>query len=130
MKKLTTLFTVVLMMVQFAVIAQDDQNGPKIKFDEEKHDFGNVEQGKKVSHTFTFKNTGNEPLVLSNVLSTCGCTVTEWPKDPIPAGKSGKIDVTFNTTGRMGKQNKVVTIISNAVNPQTRIMVTANVTAS
>lgn len=124
---------IILVAVSFSFqgFAQDEEeNGPKIKFEEQQHDFGDVQQGKKLSHKFSFKNTGNEPLILNNVLTTCGCTVTEWPKDPVQPGKSAEIEVKFNTAGRMGKQNKVITIISNAVSPQTRIKIVANVTES
>lgn len=121
---------IVLFALGFTIqgFAQEDKNGPKIKFEEQQHNFGDVNQGEKLSHKFSFKNTGTEPLILNNVLTTCGCTVTEWPKEPIQPGKSGDIEVKFNTAGRMGKQNKVVTIISNAVTPQTRIKIMANIT--
>lgn len=121
---------ILLVAVSFSIqgFAQEDENGPQIKFEEQQFDFGDVKQGEKLSHKFTFKNNGNEPLILNNVLTTCGCTVTEWPKDPIQPGKSGEIEVKFNTAGRMGKQNKVVTVISNAVSPQTRIKIVANIT--
>jgi hypothetical protein len=123
---------ILLVAVSFSIqgFAQEDENGPQIKFEEQQFDFGDVKQGEKLSHKFTFKNNGNEPLILNNVLTTCGCTVTEWPKDPIQPGKSGEIEVKFNTAGRMGKQNKVVTVISNAVSPQTRIKIVANITES
>jgi len=132
MKNYMKIFIVsVLVIFSIQGIAQDqEKNGPKIKFDKEQHEFGDVKQGEKVSHSFTFKNTGNEPLVLNNVLATCGCTVTEWPKDPVQPGKSAEIEVKFNTAGRLGKQNKVITIISNAISPQTRIKIMANITES
>ena len=125
---------IIILLISVSVsiqsFAQEDKNGPKIKFEEQQFDFGDVKQGEKLSHKFAFKNNGNEPLILNNVLTTCGCTVTEWPKDPIQPGKSGEIEVKFNTAGRMGKQNKVVTVISNAVSPQTRIKIVANITES
>lgn len=126
MKKLS-LFIVMTLLLSGVVFAQEKEDGPEISFETEKHDFGDVSQGEKVSHEFKFKNSGNKPLVLSNVLTTCGCTATDWPKDPIAPGKSGTIEVKFNTTNRSGKQNKVVTIISNAKTPQTRIKIIANV---
>jgi uncharacterized protein (DUF58 family) len=128
--KLKYILIIALALFVVTANAQDDTNGPKIKFENQSHDFNDVTQGEKVSHKFTFKNTGNQPLILNNVLTTCGCTVTDWPKDPIPPGKTGEIEVKFNTAGRMGKQNKVITIISNATTPQTRIKITANVVES
>jgi len=127
-KILIVFFSIGMTLQGFA--QEEEKNGPKIKFEEESHSFGDVKQGEKVSHKFTFKNTGNQPLVLSNVLSSCGCTVTEWPKEPIQPGKSSEIEVKFNSTNRMGKENKVITIFSNAITPQTRIKITATVVES
>ncbi|MGK7395089.1 MAG: DUF1573 domain-containing protein [Candidatus Cyclobacteriaceae bacterium M3_2C_046] len=118
---------IMLMITGYSFGQNENTNGPVIKFSKDMHDFGDINSGEKVSYTFEFKNTGNQPLVLSNVLTTCGCTVTEWPKDPVAPGKSGQIEVKFNSTGRTGKQNKVITIISNATKPQERVKITANV---
>lgn len=101
--------------------------GSRITFEEESHDFGDISQGDKLEYVYVFENTGTEPLILSNVLTTCGCTATDWPRDPIAPGKSGEINVTFNSSGKMGKQNKVITVISNAVNSQERIKLITNV---
>lgn len=129
MKKL---FIIVLgLFMVSSLVAQDAQNqeasGPKITFSEASHDFGDIKQGDKVEHTFAFKNTGTEPLILSNVLTTCGCTATNWPRDPIAPGKSGEITVKFNSAGKMGKQNKVVTVVSNATNAQERVKIITNI---
>nr|WKN36724.1 DUF1573 domain-containing protein [Tunicatimonas sp. TK19036] len=105
----------------------ENADGPRIKFSEDTKDFGDITQGDKVSHTFEFENTGNEPLILSNVLTTCGCTATSWPREPITPGETAKIDVSFNSTGKMGRQNKVVTVVSNALNAQERVKLIANV---
>jgi len=101
--------------------------GARITFEEESHDFGDITQGDKIEYVYAFENTGTEPLILSNVLTTCGCTATDWPRDPIAPGKSGEINVTFNSSGKMGIQNKVITVISNASNPQERIKLITNV---
>ncbi len=106
---------------------QEKENGPKIAFTESSHDFGDIEQGTKVNYTFDFENTGTEPLILSNVLTTCGCTATSWPREPIAPNKGGEIEVSFNSAGKMGKQNKVVTVVSNAVNSQERVKIITNV---
>lgn len=114
-----------------SLAAQDNGSekvsGPTITFSEASFDFGDIKQGDKVEHTFTFKNSGTEPLILSNVLTTCGCTATNWPRDPIAPGKSGEITVKFNSAGKMGKQNKVVTVVSNATNAQERVKIITNV---
>ena len=96
-------------------------------FEETTHDFGNITQGDKVAYTFKFKNTGTEPLILSNVLTTCGCTATNWPRNPIAPGGSNEIAATFNSAGKNGKQNKVITVISNASNGNQRVSIISNV---
>lgn len=106
---------------------QEEVKGPKVTFEEASHDFGDISQGDKVTHTFKFNNTGTEPLILSNVLTTCGCTATNWPREPIAPGKSGEITVSFNSAGKMGKQNKIVTVVSNASNSQERVKILANI---
>ena len=130
MKKLSILFFTLLLLN--AAYAQENASaeaadGPKINFAEATHDFGDIEQGTKVGHTFEFENAGTEPLILSNVLTTCGCTATDWPRDPIAPGDGGKIEVSFNSAGKMGKQNKVITVVSNAVNAQERVKIITNV---
>jgi hypothetical protein len=92
-----------------------------IEFADTKHDYGMIEQGEKVSHIFTFKNTGNEPLVLSNVKPSCGCTTPKWTKEPIAPGAQGEIQVEFDSKGKSGKQTKTVTITANT-DPATTIL--------
>jgi hypothetical protein len=102
-------------------------SGPVISFSQMSHDYGDIVQGTKVEWTFTFQNTGTEPLVISEVVTTCGCTATKWSKEPIAPGKSGEIATTFNSEGKEGRQNKVITILSNATNSPARINIIANV---
>jgi len=94
--------------------AQEKVAGPQIQFEEMKYDFGSVKQGDVVDHTFKFKNVGTQPLVISNIGVSCGCTTPEWTKDPVMPGKSGTISAKFNSTGKMGMQNKVLTVESNS----------------
>ncbi len=129
MKKL---LIVTLVLVSTSLWAQEakkaaEKTGPTITFSEEKFEFGEIAQGDKVSHTFNFENTGTEALIISNVRTTCGCTVPSWPKEPIAAGAKGKIDVVFNSRGKMGAQNKVITVQSNATNAQARVALVGNV---
>jgi len=98
-----------------------DADLPEIKFEEEVFDFGPITQGEKVSHAFTFKNAGNKNLIISGASGSCGCTVPEWPKEPIKPGQSGKIDVVFNSEGKSGLMEKTVTIITNC-EPATRVI--------
>jgi len=93
-------------------------DAPVVVFERDIFDFGKIEQGAKVNHEFKFKNTGKTPLIISNATATCGCTVPEFPKEPILPGKEGVIKVIFNSAGKEGMQDKVITISSNA-NPNT-----------
>ena len=101
--------------------------GPAITFEEVKYDFGSVVQGGTVDHTFKFKNTGTAPLVISNIGVSCGCTTPEWTKEPVMPGKTGTIAAHFNSTGKMGMQNKVLTIESNATAGSTTVSLVGEV---
>lgn len=90
------------------------ENAPVFTLKEESvYDFGTVKDGEVVEKSFAFQNTGNGPLVISNITASCGCTTPEWPKDPIPPGGESNILVRFNTTGKPGQQSKAVTITAN-----------------
>ncbi|MDN4164375.1 DUF1573 domain-containing protein [Cytophagales bacterium LB-30] len=86
-----------------------------IEFEELSHDFGEISEGTKATHEFTFKNTGNEPLVITSVRASCGCTTPQWTKEPVAPGATGKITAVYNSQGRPGSFNKTITINSNAV---------------
>jgi len=126
-----------LALFAFSVFAQETEKkeekkedktpGPEITFEEVTHDFGDIYQGDIVHYTFKYTNTGDEPLILSNVGTTCGCTVPDWSKDPVAAGEKGEFTVKFNSAGKMGKQNKVITVYSNAKTAVTRVSITTNV---
>ena len=94
---------------------------PEIVFEEEFHDFGEINEGLVAEHVFSFKNEGEGPLIISNAQGSCGCTVPVWPRQPIAPGATGEIKVSFNSTGRAGKQDKRVTLTNNAV-PQTKVL--------
>lgn len=99
----------------------DTFNVAKIVFEEEIYDFGEVREGEIVTHTFKFKNTGRQPLIITDARSSCGCTVPHWPKEPIPPGGEGQIVVEFNTAGRKNRQSKPITITANTFPSTTRI---------
>ena len=74
-----------------------------------------INQGESVTHDFLIKNIGNDNLIINSAKGTCGCTVPEWPKDPILPGQESKIKVTFNSSGKTGIQSKQVTLVTNAI---------------
>lgn len=103
-------------VVNNPVSASDDNSLsqlPIISFDKQVHDFGKIIQGEKVSFNFKFSNTGKSDLVISQVNSSCGCTVTKFPKGEIKPGEVEQITVTLNSEGRKGVQNKAITVASN-----------------
>lgn len=89
--------------------------GPQtsIKYEEESYDFGLIKEGEHAVHIFKFKNTGTEPLVISNARGSCGCTVPTWPKDAILPGATGEIKVDFDSNGKPGNQSKRITVVAN-----------------
>jgi hypothetical protein len=125
MKKMFLLM--VMAFTVFAVQAQTDKKGAVLEFNEKSIDFGDITQGDKVEHTFVFTNLGDMPLVISNVAVTCGCTAPNWPKEPIAPGAKGELRVQFNSSGKMGKQNSVVRIYSNASEPIEKVSLISNV---
>lgn len=129
MKKIFALAVGLFLVV--GVYAQEQntekKNGPAITFQKDTHDFGDIHQGDKVQHVFTFENTGNEPLIITNVQTTCGCTAPSWTRDPIAPGQEGEITVQFNSTGKIGRQNKVITVVSNAVNTGNKVTIVTNI---
>ncbi len=90
-------------------------------------DFGTIKQGDSPEFSFKFKNTGNEPMIISNAKGSCGCTVPKWPKEPIAPGAIGEINVKFNSKGKKGSQNKTVTLTANTTPPTTKLRVTGQI---
>lgn len=105
----------------------DPASAPVMSFEKETYDFGIINEGQSVVYDFEFKNTGKGPLLISNATATCGCTVPEYPKDPILPGQKGTIHVVFNSTGKPGMQNKVVTLNVNTVSGTQQLYLTGNV---
>src|SRR6056297_604765 len=92
---------------------QDSKDLPEIYFDKTTHDFGKIKYMGDGTCEFAFKNTGKEPLLLTNVRASCGCTTPTWPKDPIKKGKKGTITVKYNTR-IIGNFTKTIRVYSNA----------------
>lgn len=128
MKKFVMLMAVVMSSVSLVAQSQAGEQGPVISWEKSSYDFGDIIQGEKVEHTFTFTNTGNQPLILTNVEVTCGCTTPKgWPRDPIMPGGKGELTVAFSSAGKVGRQNKVITVTSNSVGQTNQVMIVVNV---
>jgi len=119
MKKLI-ISTLILFSGILAVTAQEEiktnensKDLPEIFFEQTTYNFGNIDYEGNGTCEFVFKNTGNEPLLLTNVKATCGCTTPTWPKGPIKKGESGTIVVKYNTK-LIGPFNKSIRVYSNA----------------
>ncbi len=101
---------------------------PTMKFERESHDFGKIKSGESVHYDFKFTNTGKSPLIIANATATCGCTKPEFPKTPVAPGASDVIKVTFNSTGKMGLQDKQITITANTNPAESRVHLVGEVT--
>ncbi len=101
----------------------DVPTGPTttIQWIEPDFDFGNITAGEVVTHVFKFKNTGSEPLIITDAKAGCGCTVPKKPTDPVAPGEEGAITVEFNSRGKSGAQNRDVTVTANTNPPRTVI---------
>ena len=89
-------------------------DGADIKYKAPTFDFGKIKQGEKVTHSFAFTNTGKAPLIVTNAVASCGCTTPVWPKTPVMPGDTASISVTFNSAGKSGLQDKLITVSSNS----------------
>lgn len=96
-----------------AAILNDSTNWTTVQWLDSVQNFGKVTDGEKVMINFHFKNTGNKPLIISNVQASCGCTVPSKPEEPIAPGKEGVITAEFNSAGRVGKASKYLNVTCN-----------------
>ncbi|MES2560698.1 MAG: DUF1573 domain-containing protein [Bacteroidota bacterium] len=133
MKKLIITAFVAISAV-FAANAQttptpvENKNQADITFDKETHDFGAIVQNNPATYTFVFKNTGKEPLIITNAAASCGCTTPEWTKEPIMPGKKGFVKATYNAA-TLGVFNKAVTVMSNGKRGTISLMIKGDVKA-
>ncbi|MDR6944264.1 DUF1573 domain-containing protein [Mucilaginibacter pocheonensis] len=126
MKKILMICAVVLGFA-FTATAQDSQK-PEFKFNEEKHDFGKIPQGTPVTTVFEFTNIGKEPLILTEVRPTCGCTIADYTKTPVKSGTKGTIKITYNAAAAQ-PFNKTIVVKSNAVTPEKYLNIIGEVVA-
>jgi len=123
-------FIAILFLFVGTTFSIAQQVGANISWDSPTHDFGDVkEDGGKVTHKFEFTNTGNEPLVVTNVRPSCGCTSSDYTKQPVPPGGKGYVSASFDPNRRVGKNSKSVTVTTNATPPTTTLRFTVNVLA-
>lgn len=123
MKKFLT-----IIMLLVAVVANAQQNQAEIKFDKTVHDFGNFSEKSPVqTAVFTFTNIGKEPLIINQAIASCGCTVPAYTKEPIQAGKTGTVKVTYNGKGKFpGHFKKSITIRTNGKVEMVRLYIEGN----
>ncbi|MEC9209160.1 MAG: DUF1573 domain-containing protein [Bacteroidota bacterium] len=99
----------------------DEVAMPKIQVDQDFFDFGEMNQDESITTEFRVKNIGDAPLLIRSAKGSCGCTVPEWPREAVAVGKEALIKVTFNSGKKTGKQNKTVTLVTNAI-PSTKVL--------
>ncbi len=116
------------MVMGFAISASaQTDNKAEFKFVEEKHDFGKVPQGKPVTTDFVYTNIGEEPLILTEVKPTCGCTIADYTKTPVKKGDKGSIKITYNAAVE-APFNKTIVVTSNAKTPTKYLVIVGEVT--
>jgi hypothetical protein len=101
---------------------------PEFKFENIEFDFGIVNEGEIVNHIFKFTNTGKSPLIIDKATASCGCTVPDWPKQPIGIGETGEIKVRFDTNNKPNQQIKTISITANTEPTLTRLRIKGFVT--
>ena len=107
-----------------------DGKYPVLTFEKDEHDFGKIGPTQQVSHSFEFTNTGEADLIITSAKGSCGCTVPDYPKDPIKPGARGQIKVSFDPSGKKGQQHKTVTILTNTASGQEKLGVKASIQES
>ena len=110
--------------------AEELKNAPVVSYDMESFDFGDIKPGTKNEHVFNMKNTGKMNLIIRDVKSSCGCTAVSPPKNIVGAGETVPLKVVFDSTGKSGRQNKTITVITNdPKNPTTILRISSNILA-
>jgi len=112
-----SVFTYLFALMSFTSINNTNSptvDEPKdIEWKKTSHDFGEIVQGTKAKYTFTFINKGSVPIVISNAAASCGCTVPNFSKEPVPPGAQGTVTVIFDSSGKNGNFSKNVTVTTN-----------------
>lgn len=133
MKKLGLTFYLILFSCSLVLFScrqktqASAQADTQIEWKKKVWNFGDLSEGEEVSHTFYFKNTGENSFIIKNIETGCGCTTVNYDKAPVAPGKEGKIEIAFNSAGRYGKQYKEISIFANIPEKQVTLSFTANV---
>lgn len=105
-----------------ATLPADTNQLARITYEQSEFDFGEVTEGAVVEHKFKFTNTGKVPLTILKARSSCGCTIPEYPEEPIPPGGSSEITAKFNTEGKHNQQKKIIHITANTYPAETSVL--------
>jgi hypothetical protein len=125
---ISILLTVMISVFVYSGTLCFSEKGPAIKFEELKRDFGNKKMGEVLKHKFRFENVGDEPLVIHRIRTTCGCTAAILQKKELDPGEKSEIEITFNTRGYYGEQNKFIYVDSNDPRQSTvQLMISASI---
>jgi hypothetical protein len=109
------------------LIEQDLKDSTSVQVSQTTYTFDTATEGQKIEHNFSFKNTGNKPLVVIKATASCGCTIADKPEQPILPGDTGLIKVIFNSTGKRGHNHKTITVESNAYPSFPQLILTGEV---
>ncbi|MCK6617208.1 MAG: DUF1573 domain-containing protein [Cyclobacteriaceae bacterium] len=132
-KSITLLFALVVAVVSVAQqlasveAAGSSKHGSVFSWTETTHDFGKIKAGVEVSYNFTFSNTGDDVLLITSVVPSCGCTITDYSKDPIPSGGKGYVKATYRAA-KPGVFSKTVTVHANTAEGKVILTVKGEVT--
>ena len=105
----------------------DTVNVAQLTFEEVRWEFGKLAAGGTVEHDFAFTNTGSVPLLIADTRTTCGCTVADYPKQPVPPGEGGSITVRFDSSNKSGRQEKPIEILANTYPSSTIVTISGTV---
>jgi hypothetical protein len=126
MKRIFNTSLILVLAGSFIAFAQ--QKNPTASFETESHDFGKINEADgPATFQFNFTNTGSEPLIISDVKASCGCTKPKWSKEPVVPGGKGFITVSFNPSGRPGHFDKIITVTSNTEPPTQQLKISGEV---
>jgi len=112
------------------ICSQNTQGESVMRFDTLMHDFGTIIEGERVVCYFDYRNEGEEDLLITGVEATCGCTTSNWSREPLKPGEHETLEIVFDASGRSGEQRKLVTVKSNASNQVVQLTIRARVNNS